>query len=300
MTLIVSGASGFVGRALLESLPSGTEAVALARKDAPGWADRLDGVSWVSGDLRREGLERGLPGSADAVVHLAQSRLDDSFPEGALDMVEVNVAATARLLDYARRAGARRFVLASTATVYEPQPGPLREDSPLDCSRFYAASKRSAELIALPYGELLSCWVLRIFTVYGPGQSGRLIPRLIDRVRSGEPITLGGGRGIGLSPIYVGDLATTIAAAAARDIEPGRGAEIVNVAGAEALRLEQIATEIGAAAGREPLFERAEGAEPGGWMADTSKLASLLAPDPARSFGEGIVPTVAAAAQAAA
>ena len=88
------------------------------------------GVTWLEADLTRPGVQRALPGGAQGVIHLAQSRHDRTFPEGADDVVDVNVAATARLLDYARSAGAGRFVLASTATVYRRSQGPLTEDSP--------------------------------------------------------------------------------------------------------------------------------------------------------------------------
>ena len=61
-----------------------------------------------------------LPSHIDGVLHLAQSHAYRDFPAGAVDMFRVNVASTASLLEYARRAGASRFYLASTGSVYEP------------------------------------------------------------------------------------------------------------------------------------------------------------------------------------
>ena len=198
-------------------------------------------MSWVIGDITKDGFERGLPADVDAVVHLAQSRFDRAFPEGALDVVDVNVGATARVLEYARSSGARQFVLASTATVYRPSGEPLDEGAALDCSSFYAASKRSAELLARAYSELFSCWVLRIFTTYGPGQRGRLVAQLIERVRTGEPVSVEGRTGLLLSPIHVTDVAEAVVDAAGRGLPGGHGYEVVNVGGEETIGIRAIA-----------------------------------------------------------
>src|SRR5207245_1959041 len=81
----------------------------------------------------------------DAVAHLAQSRAHRQGLEGAADLFAVNVAATFRLLHWAKGAGVRRFLFASSATVYRPQSGRLTEASPCAPSGFYAASKLAAE-----------------------------------------------------------------------------------------------------------------------------------------------------------
>ena len=162
----MTGATGLIGRELVLTASRSHDVVAVTR----GAPTEDAGVTWVHADLGSPELDlpRALPESVDAVVHLAHSGSYRTFPEGATDVVAINVTATARLLDYARRAGARRFVLGSTGTVYARSPEPLSEDAPLDCRSILAASKRSAELLAQPYAGILGCRILRIFTTYGP------------------------------------------------------------------------------------------------------------------------------------
>lgn len=291
MRVLVTGAGGFIGRHLLRSVPADWETVALVRGEPPPTPERT-GISWVVADVTKEGFERVLPADVDAVVHLAQSRFDRAFPEGALDVVDVNVGATARVLEYARSSGVRQFVLASTATVYRPRREPLDEGAELDCASFYAASKRSAELLARAYSELYSCWILRIFTTYGPGQRGRLLAELVERVRTGEPVSVAGRAGLLLSPIHVMDVAAALVAAAGCGLPGGHGYEVVNVGGEETLGIRAIAEEIGAALGRPPLFEQVEGQGAHGWAADRSKLVDLLRVPRPLPFAEGIRQTV--------
>jgi UDP-glucose 4-epimerase len=280
--VLVTGATGFIGRSLLAAVPSDLDVVAIARGAPP--ADPA-GVEWVSTDLAEEGFERSLPGRVDAVVHLAQSRDDANFPDGARDMVAVNVTATVRLLEYARRSGAGRFVLASTATVYRHRAEPLGEDAPLDCSSFYAASKRSAELLARPYAELVPCHVLRLFTVYGAGQQGRLIAKLAERVRGGETVTVEGNRGLLLSPVHVDDVVATLLEALRTP--PAGGFETTNVGGPDALGIRDIAQTLGRVLGREARLESAGDGEPGGLVADISKLRRTFDVPPPMAFEEG-------------
>jgi UDP-glucose 4-epimerase len=283
--VLVSGATGFLGAELLRSATPDVELIALTRGSPPAAPASARSVEWVQGDVTRPGFQRTLPGSVDAVVHLAQSRRDRELPEHLDDVVDVNVGATARLLDYARSAGARRFVLASTATVYRASVEPLGEDAPLNPHSLYGASKRSAELLCEAFSEIVPSTALRLFTVYGPGQRGRLVADLIERVREGRPVTVQGREGLLLSPIHVRDVAAVLHAAIGRD---GPGFELVNVGGAERLGVGQLAETIGEAVGRRANLSRVDGPEPGGWVADLSRLRELFGPFEPRPFAAGI------------
>src|SRR5687767_3119548 len=97
MHVVITGAGGLVGSRLLDLLAGQHEVCAITRS-----ADRADrhGVHWLRADLAADSLPPGLPTRADAVIHLAQSPHYRDFPEGALDVFNVNVASTARLLDW--------------------------------------------------------------------------------------------------------------------------------------------------------------------------------------------------------
>jgi nucleoside-diphosphate-sugar epimerase len=268
--ILVTGASGLLGArtaALLRS--EGAHVVA---------ADR------TTLDLSRPLDRAALPDQVDAVVYLAQSRRFREFPDGAEEVFAVNTAAPLALANWARGAGARSFVYASTGGVYAPSDEPLTEASPLaDPMAFYPASKRSGELLLAPFADYFSVAVLRYFFIYGPGQ-GRdmLVPRLVDNVREGRPISLQGEDGLRLNPIHVDDAARAIIAAT----RLAEGATI-NVAGPQPLSLRAMSEAIAAAAGREPVFEVAAEAHPASLVADIGPMTRLLGV-PERRFQEAI------------
>lgn len=257
--LLITGARGLLGSHLVPLLGERWEVVALDRDVA---------------DLARPLDAAALPPRIDAVVHLAQSSRFRDFPDGARDLFEVNLARLAQLLDHARRAGAGHFVHASTGSVYARSAAPLTEDMPTappDSIGFYPATKLAGELLAQSYAPFMTVGSLRYFFIYGPGQRhDMLVPRLIDSVGSGKPVTLQGHDGLRLNPVHAADAAAATAAALALE----RSA-IVNVAGPETLSIRAMAEAIGERLGVEPRFAAAEG-EPGDLVADTARMRALL------------------------
>ncbi len=126
----ITGASGFVGRNMLDRLTADNwEVTALYRPGRrPVWAGRY-AVHWVEGDiLSEESLSRSLPREVDAVFHVAA---DTSIWRRNNDRQRrVNVEGTHNLVEAALRAGAKRFIHTSTWNVYGLEQGVINEDSP--------------------------------------------------------------------------------------------------------------------------------------------------------------------------
>jgi UDP-glucose 4-epimerase len=283
VTVVVTGATGFLGRVLLPLLARRGEVVALYR---PGSRPPdPSGVRWIPQDLAAP-LSAGLPDRLDAVLHLAQSRRYREFPDGAVDMIEINAMATTRLLDYCRRAGGNTFVFASTGAVSGPGPKPIVEDDPPAPPNFYAVSKLAGEQAVEQYRTIMRAHSLRYFFIYGPGQQGMTMPGIMGRVAAGEEVQLAGENGISINPIYVDDAAR--ATAAALDLD---ASVTINIAGPETISIRGIAELIGRELGVAPRFANAS-AQPD-FVASIERMGHLLQA-PVTSPGEGVRRMVAA------
>src|SRR5438094_6233200 len=120
--VLLTGATRFLGGAFLQQFADRYEFVALARRPCPGRGQAE--VDWVRVDLRKPLPRARLPRRLDAVVHFASVR-EPSRGHGTEELFAVNAGSVAALLDYARSAGARRFVLGSTGGVCGYQPRPI-------------------------------------------------------------------------------------------------------------------------------------------------------------------------------
>lgn len=245
--ILVTGASGFIGSVLVRQLAAAGLQVVRGVRTVRDATD-------VALDLSRPG-EFVIPPGVEAIAHLAQSRVYRKFPEDSGEMFAVNVAGTLALLQAAAQAGVKRFCLVSSGTVYEPFDGPLVETAAIFPRSFLGASKAAGEVVARPFGSLMDLSILRLFTPYGPGQTGRMVPDLIARIGEGRAVTLSGENGMRFAPTYVDDLCDVIGAAL-REGWTGT----VNVASPEVLDLRRAAGIIGDVVGQTPVFEAGPGA----------------------------------------
>lgn len=209
--------------------------------------------------------------------------------------LQTNAHGTLNLLELSRRFGVRKFVLASTSSLYGMHnPLPYREDA--DTSRPlspYAASKKAAEALAYTYHHLhgLDVTVLRYFTVYGPaGRPDMSVFRFIRRIAEGEPIVVFGDGMQERDFTYVDDIAQGTLAA----LRP-LGYEVINLGSDRPMRLLTLIEGIAEMVGREPIlehrpFHRAD--VPATW-ADISKARRLLGWSPQTPLQEGLRRAVA-------
>jgi nucleoside-diphosphate-sugar epimerase len=288
MRLLVTGATGFIGRHLVPRLAQRHEIVAVVR-DASQRA-LVTPAAPVVADLT-QALDAGaLPARLDVVIHLAQANVP--FPAGADQLFAVNTAATAQLLEYARGAGARQFVLASSGDVYGARSAPCRETDAVAPSGFYAATKHASELLAQAYGEFLAPCALRLFHPYGPG-ANRLIARFADRIRRGEPIALNRGDRPRMTPIYVADVIRTFE----RIVDSSYGG-LMNVCGAQVVSIRELAEEIGRVLERQPVFAQTD-AETGDFIGDNARMQQDLGVTSLTSLRDGLRHTFGAPESAA-
>lgn len=227
MRVLITGATGFIGRHLATRLADEHEVIGLVRRlpDAP-----LPGVDYCVQELTAPLDLTRLPAQVDAVIH--QAALIDTAA-AANDVADdaapflANVVATWRLLRYAEQAGATRFLHASTGGVSGSSPHLLREDDPFNPQDLYSLTKSQAELAVRHTPTPFPTVILRYFFPYGAGTPNP-IPGYITRALAGETIALPAGGGPRFNPIHIRDTVEATVAALALDSDA-----VLNIAGTE-------------------------------------------------------------------
>ena len=275
MKILITGAGGLVGRQLVPALAETHQVFALSRRAAETPAP--NNVEWIHADLTSPTLAAQLPAAVDVVIHLAQSPRYAEFPEGAADVFAVNVASTARLLDWARSSGVRQFILASSGAVVLPG-----DDS------FYAVSKRSAEQLVACYAQMFGVLALRFFFIYGAGQRrSMLVPRLVETIDAKQEVRLTGVDGPRINPVHVDDVAAALSCAVERKVTG-----TINVAGPDVLTIRQMSETIGRLVGSAPRFKPEGNDQAPDLSGDISAMREQLVA-PTRRFDAGVTDVIA-------
>lgn len=285
MRILVTGCSGFVGSFLARRLAERSHELFCVVR--PGAEVPLgQAVVW---DAAETLPDKTFPGKVDVVIHLAQSRKYRSFPADAPEMFGVNVRMTAELLNWAARTGVKQFVLVSSGSVYEPFAGRLQESALLAPNSFLGATKLAAEVIARPYANAFKLSVLRLFFPYGPGQSDRLIPDLILRVRTGQAIQISeDGEGLRFAPTFIDDVTSVISECA----EKGWTGTF-NVSSPERISIKQATALMGDLLQLAPIYEFVK--QPAGFIdPDISRLAEQFDVNRFKRLEDGLRVTIAA------
>lgn len=269
MKVLITGANGLLGSEAVKYFSAIHEVHALCHR----LGNCQEGVSYHYLDFAEDWSISRLPERVDVILHLAQSSKFREFPDQALDVFNVNIASTAKILDYARTAGCQKFIFASSGGIYESGAALIDENSPIvphGQLGYYLASKLSGELLVRSYAGIMDVSILRLFFMYGRAQRrSMLLPRLVDNVRAGSPIQLQGDEGLVINPVHVSD-----AVSALECIMQQPGSSTFNIAGSEVVSLRQLALQISAKVGVKPVFDHVPGAHTR-LVADISALRAL-------------------------
>lgn len=203
-TALVTGGAGFIGSHLTELLVSKGWRVRVLDDLSTGHLANLQAVTnridFVQGSITdRPTLERAVA-DIDVVFHLAAKVFVSESFQHPIQYQRVNVDGTAQLLNSARRAGVKRFVLSSTCAVYgDTVDLPIAETSGTKPLSPYAENKLAAEALGRQVaGEgAMSFTALRYFNVYGHRQDPRsaysgVISRFAEAIRRGQTPTIFG------------------------------------------------------------------------------------------------------------
>ncbi len=241
MRAIVTGTAGFIGSRLSRRLlEAGSAVVGIDRisdyydpalkRERLDRLGRADGFELIEGDLCEIDL-RAVLSDADVVFHLAaQPGARGGWGEEFGVYQRDNVTATQRLLEAAREGALRRFVFASSSSVYgEAERYPTDEGLEPHPASPYGITKLSGEQLCHLYGRYgVPAVILRYFTVYGPGQRPDMaFSRFIAAVLAGRPVEVFGDGFQEREFTYVDDAVRATVAAGQR----GRPGATYNIGG---------------------------------------------------------------------
>jgi len=203
MKVLVTGADGFIGSHLTESLlKDGYPVRALAQYNSFnnwGWLEDIrqnSNLEIVCGDVRDPNYCREISKGIDVIFHLAALIAIPYSYIAPESYIETNVKGTLNICQAAKDNSVKRILVTSTSEVYgTAQYVPIDEKHPLQPQSPYSASKIGADAIAMSFYNAfkLPLTIVRPFNTYGPRQSARaVIPTIITQIASGmKEIKLG-------------------------------------------------------------------------------------------------------------
>jgi len=301
MNILVTGAAGFIGSRLSRKLlDRGDKVTAIdcltdfyprrikKRNLAPLLAE--PNFRWIEADLNDAPLGRILKGQ-EAVFHLAaQAGVRDSWGKSFDVYIRHNIAASQRLLEAVKSRPLKKFVYASSSSVYGLTPDmPMRETSPLHPLSPYGVSKLAAENLCFLYWKNhgIPAVSLRFFTVYGPGQRPDMaFHKFLKAILEGREITVFGDGRQTRDFTYVDDIVAANLAA----LDRGQAGEVYNVGGGHRERLDALFSVLERICGR-PVRRRFAEAQKGDvrdTSADISKAVRDLGFAPQTGLEDGL------------
>ena len=240
MTILVTGATGFIGMALTRSLLDAGEPVRVfVRNPDKLSADGLNIHDIAQGDITDARAVESAVAGTRLVYAIAGAFREPNLSDEQYEAV--NVAAVGHLMRAARRHGVQRVVHCSTVGIHGNVVGaPVSEDSPIRPDGIYETTKAEGEQLALSHsGDGMDVVAIRPAPVYGPGDT-RLVK--LFKLAGRERVLLLGDGTPHYHMVHIDDL---VAAFRAAGTTPGIGGEAFIVAGAERPTLEELVRRIG-------------------------------------------------------
>jgi nucleoside-diphosphate-sugar epimerase len=301
--IVVTGGAGFIGSHLVDELVRDGHSVCVVDDLSSGHRENLaqseERIDFIEGPVQEAEVSQQACRGADCIFHLAaRASVPESFRD-PLGNHNANVTGTVAMLTAARDHSVKRFIFASSASVYGQNPQvPQTIDLPLNPASPYAASKAAGEQYSRVFGIIsgLETVVLRFFNVFGPRQRpgsayASVIPSFINAMLAGNPPVIEGDGKQARDFVYVRDLICALKKALIVSNASGR---TYNVAGGRQTSVLELYEQIRDILGTdlEPVFVAARAGDVRTSWADISVTRSALDFTPAFSFEHGLRETI--------
>lgn len=304
MTILVTGAAGFIGSHTVDALLALGHTV-VGVDDFNGYynvAYKEENIAHLEGnanftlvrfDITDQGLMKGLfeHYAFDSIIHLAaQAGVRVSFNDPLLAQ-KTNIEGTYLLLELAKQHSVNEFIYASSSSVYGNNKNvPFTEEDNVDHPvSVYAATKKACELIAYTYHDAynMNTVGLRFFTVYGERGRPDMSPYLFaDAILHDRPIRRYGDGSMQRDFTYIADIVSGIVACVGKNL----GYEVINLGNHDCISLNDYIALFEKITGKTAIIE--EHPVPAGDVektyADITKAKQLLGWEPQTNLEEGL------------
>ena len=301
MRIVITGAAGFIGSHLSETLIARGHSVVGIDNLLTGDLANIEHLTgrdfvFVKHDVTKYIL---VDGPVDVVFHWASPASPIDYLEWPIPTLKVGALGTHNALGLAKAKGAR-FVIASTSEVYgDPLEHPQRESywgnvNPVGPRGVYDEAKRFAEAITMAYHRYhgVDTKIVRIFNTYGPRMrinDGRAVPTFIAQALRGEDVTIFGSGGQTRSFCYITDLVDGILRLmASSENDP------VNIGNPHEMSIEDVARLIIQMTGSssDVVFKPLPTDDPKVRRPDITRARTLLGWEPTVTLDQGLTSTI--------
>ena len=194
--VLITGGSGFIGRAIVEKLISNGDTVTVFDNNSRGSISKLSHLEgkfkYISGDIRDSQLVTEATRNIDRVIHLAYINGTEYFYTRPYDVLDVGIKGILNVLDAHRINQFTELVIASTSETYQnalqvptPESVPLVIPDVLNPRYSYGGGKIATELLAINYSRQtdLSVKIFRPHNIYGPDMGNEhVIPQIVKKI----------------------------------------------------------------------------------------------------------------------
>lgn len=258
MKVVVTGGAGFIGSHVIDKLLQEGHSIinidnfddyyprSFKENNIEAHFKFDDKYQLIESDIRDKNISDHFSDDVELIIHLAAKAGVRPSLENPIDYQDVNVSGTQNLLEIARQKKIKKFIFASSSSVYGKNKNvPWSEnDHVLEPISPYASTKVSGELMGHVYSHLfgIQFLALRFFTVFGPRQRPDLaINKFISLIREGKEITLFGDGTTRRDYTYVKDIVDGIISAMSYDDSQF---EIINLGNNKTVQLIELVNEI--------------------------------------------------------
>ena len=299
---LVTGAAGFIGARTSELLIKDGHTVAGIDNMNNAYDPRvkeyrlrklqeMPGFAFHKLDISNKSVIDSFMGEKfDGVINLAARAGVRASVKDPWIYVESNMIGTLNMLEICRQTGTKKFIVASTSSIYgEDPPYPTPESaSSSEPLQPYAASKKGAEAMCHAYHHLygIDVTVVRFFTVYGPaGRPDLSIFRFVKWISEGQPVRVNGNGEQSRGFTYIDDIARGVIAA----LKP-LDFEIINLGGHEVITINNLIKLVEDVVGKKAMIEYGppDPADMHSNWADVTKAGELLGWEPQFDMRSGI------------